>query len=53
MVSNNTLFDRDNFCEILSEDIKYLYNVILTIQSVYHSTKDKDKDACIVRSVLL
>ena len=53
MVSNNTLFDRNDFCETPSKYIKYLCNVILAIQSVYHSTKDKGKDVIYYWKVLL
>ena len=43
-VSNNTLFFRDSYYETPDKNFKYLCNVILVIQSVYHSTKDNDKD---------
>ena len=53
MVSNNTLFDKNDFCETPRENIKYLCNVILAIEFVYHSTKDKDKDVIYYSQVLL
>ena len=52
-VSNNTLFDRDNFCETPDKSIKYLCNIIIAIQSVYQSTKDKDKNVIYYSQVLL
>ena len=48
MVPVNTLFDRDDFCTIPNENTKCLCNVALAIQSVYHSTKDKDKDKDVI-----
>ena len=47
------MFERDNFREIPSENVKYLCNVIVTIQPVSHSTKDKDKDVIYYSHVLL
>ena len=47
------MFERDNFREIPSENVKYLSNVILTIQPVSHSTKDKDKDVINYSHLLL
>ena len=52
-VSDNTLFDIDNSRIISSRDVKFLCNVLLQIQSVFHSTKDKDKDVVYIRTVLL
>ena len=43
-VSDKTLFDNDSFCTIPSKNIKYSCNLALEIRSVYHSTKDKEKD---------
>ena len=43
-MSDGTLFENDNSCIIPSKSTKYLCPVILQIQSVYHSTKDEDKD---------
>ena len=42
-MSDNILFKKDNFHIIPNSNTKYLCNVALQIQSVYHSTKDKDK----------
>ena len=53
IVSDKTLFDKDDFCTVLSENIKNSCNVALTIQSVYHSTKDKNKDVIYFSQVLL
>ena len=52
-MSDNTLFDIDNSRIISSRDVKYLCNVLLQIQSVFHSTKDKDKDVVYYSQVLL
>ena len=52
-VSNNTLFLRDNYYETPDKNIKYLCHVILVMKSVYHSTKDKDKDVIYYPQVLL
>ena len=53
IVSGDTLFDKDGSCIITSKNTKYSCNVLLRIQSVFHSTKDKDKDAEYYSQVLL
>ena len=48
IVSDKTLLDNDDFYTIPSEITKHSCNVALEIQSVYHSTKDKDKDKDVI-----
>ena len=43
IVSDKTLFEKDDYCVIPSERTNYLCSMALQIQSVYHSTKDKVK----------
>ena len=52
-MSDKTLFGEDGSNIIPSKNIKYLCNVALQIQSVFHSTKDKDKDVVYYLQVLL
>ena len=52
-VSVRTLFEIDDYCIIPSEKIGYSCNVIIQIQSVYHTTKDKDRDVVYYSQVLL
>ena len=42
IVSSETLFDINNYHIVPSEKTKSLCNVLLQIQSVWYSTKDKD-----------
>ena len=53
IMSDKTLFEIDDYRIIPSEKTKYSCNVMLQIQSFYHSTKDKDKDVIYYSQVLL
>ena len=53
IVSGDTLSDKDGSGIIPSKNTKYSCNVLLRIQSVFHSTKDKDKDIEYYSQVLL
>ena len=44
--------EKDDSCIIPSSDTKYFCNVLLEIQSVFHSTEDKDKDVIYYLQVL-
>ena len=52
-VSDKTLFELDDYRIVPSEKTRHSSNVILQIQSVYHSTKDKDEDVIYYLRVLL
>ena len=47
------LFETDDYCKIPSEKIGYSCNLIIQIQSVYHTTQDKDRDVVYYSQVLL
>ena len=52
-VSDRTLFEIDDYRIVPSEKTTYSCNVILQIQSAYHSPKDKDEDVVYYLQVLL
>ena len=52
-LSDRTLFEIGDYRMVPSEKTRYLCNVILQIQSVHHSTKDKEKDVVYYSKVLL
>ena len=53
ILSKKTLLEKDDSRTIPSKNTKYSCNVLLRIQSVFHSTKDKDKDVEYYSQVLL